>query len=167
MKGNRNIHHRPYIPYNRHSDAARPYICRLVPGADHVTLEWLKKEEGVHYLVIRRRGEENGRRTEITTTTVTENDLSENTEYELFIESPSGLVSNVRPFITSDVPEGATVINYLHPEDKQYAFSGNSDCGKGKCVVSFKRPWMCVCAARLRNSSGGRASVVSAKWCRL
>jgi len=128
MKGNRNIHHRPYIPYNRHSDAARPYICRLVPGADHVTLEWLKKEEGVHYLVIRRRGEENGRRTEITTTTVTENDLSENTEYELFIESPSGLVSNVRPFITSDVPEGATVINYLHPEDKQYAFSGNCLC---------------------------------------
>lgn len=128
MRGSRRIHHRPYIPYNRTADAARPYICRLAPGADLVTLEWLAAEEGIHQLVIRKRGEESGIRLQISEATVTAGGLSENTEYELFIESPAGLVSNVRLFITSEVPEGATVINYLHPEDKQYDFSGNCLC---------------------------------------
>ncbi|MBQ8551533.1 MAG: exo-alpha-sialidase [Clostridia bacterium] len=128
MKGSRAIHHRPYIPYNRLADAARPYICRLAPGADSVTLEWIAKEDGVHRLVIRKRGEESGRRIPITEATVTADKLCENTEYELFIESPTGLVSNVRLFITSQVPEGAVVINYLHPQDTQYDFSGNCLC---------------------------------------
>ncbi len=128
MQGSRKIDHRPYIPYSRPYDAARPYICRMAPGADFLSLEWLKKEEGVHQLVIRKRGEKSGRAVSVKETSVTVSELSKNTEYELFIEAPSGLRSNVRLFITSEVPEGATVINYLHPEDKQYEFSGNCLC---------------------------------------
>ena len=55
-------------------------------------------------------------------------DLSENTEYELFIESPAGLKSYVRLLKTSPIPEGTTVINYMHPEDTQYDFSGYCLC---------------------------------------
>lgn len=139
MKGSRKIHHRPYIPYNRVADAALPYVCRLAPGADFVTLEWLAKEDGAHQLVIRKRGEELCSRTRITESAVTVDGLSENTEYELFIESPTGLISNVRLFITSAIPEGTTVINYLHPEDKQYDFSGN-----------------CLCSPSLVRTKGGR-----------
>ena len=128
MKGSRKINHRPYIPYNRPADAARPYICRLAPGADFVTLEWIAKEEGAHQLIIRKRGGEVVRRVSVTEATVTVGELAPNTEYELFIESPVSLASNVRLFITSDIPEGTTVINYLHPEDKQYDFSGNCLC---------------------------------------
>ncbi len=128
MKGSRKINHRPYIPHNRMADATRPYVCRLAPGANFVSLEWLAKEAGVHQLVIRRRGEEAGNRIPITEACVTADGLAEHTEYELYIESPTGLVSNVRLFRTSDVPAGATVINYLHPEDKQYDFSGNCLC---------------------------------------
>ena len=128
MKGSRNIHFRPYFPYNRQSDAARPYICRLAPDADSVLLEWLAREEGTHTLFIAKLGEDPLYHQSIKPGIVRAMGLEEGNEYELFIESPSGLRSNVRLIRTSVVPEGATVINYLHPKDKQYDFSGNCLC---------------------------------------
>jgi len=139
MKGSRKIDHRPYIPFNRPKDATRPYICRLAPGADFITLEWLAKEDGEHTLVIRKRGEEAERRIAISSSGVRADGLIKNTEYELFIESPSKAVSNVRLFVTSEVPDGATVINYLHPEDKQYDFSGNCLCSPSLVRLSSGR----------------------------
>ena len=129
MRASRKINHRPYVPFNRKADAVRPYICRMVPGPDFITFEWIAREEGTHTLTVKKRGEDvTVRQMSITDPVVTADGLSKNTEYELFIESPSGQMSNTRLFCTSEVPQGMTVVNYLHPQDTQYAFSGNCLC---------------------------------------
>jgi hypothetical protein len=54
--------------------------------------------------------------------------LKSDVDYELYVEAENGLKSNLRLARTGAIPEGAVVINYLHPEDGQYDFSGRFLC---------------------------------------
>lgn len=128
MKGSRYIHHRPYIPPNRPFDKTRPYICRLAPLADAFDLEWLRREEGVHTLFISKRGENTYREIALNASAIRVDGLENSTEYEFYIESPTGIKSNTRLLLTGTCPEGTSVINYLHPDDAQYDFSGRYLC---------------------------------------
>ena len=127
MRGSSHVNHRPYIPHNRSEEKKNPYICRLAPFATGFTLEWFDHfDSGEHTLYyVRRWGDKTLHSMPLTHSVVTVEGLEEHVEYDCYIESSKGHRSFVRPLRTDTPPKGCTVINYIHPEDNQYFFSGH------------------------------------------
>lgn len=123
MKGYNLWSYAPYKPLL--SDVGDIYICRVVPYENSIHFEWLKKD--LEYSVfLRRRGEEKFEF--FGTTTENEYDilnLETETEYEFYVESGQKK-SRIRLARTGKYV--GTVVNYLHPEDKAYSFSGKFLC---------------------------------------
>ncbi len=101
--------------------AGEPYICRVVPSENAIHFEWLGekndyrvycrvRETGEYSLV----GETDGTEFDIT-------GLETETDYEFFVSYGENR-SRIRLARTGFVV--GTVINYLHPDDKAYTFSG-------------------------------------------
>lgn len=125
MRGSNLIHKRPYIPPTKRENYYGPYICRLAPFENGFEFEWLDNYcLGKHTLYYCIRGKEEKINLPIEDTVVKVEGLLSNQEYEFYLESESGRRSNTRLVRTGIVPEGSTVINYLHPQDSQYDFSG-------------------------------------------
>lgn len=125
MRGSSKIYHRPYRPLNRRDEVYVPYICRLAPGETDAEIEWFNNGcGGEHKLYYGIRGDKSKSVLMISDNTVCLENLEKETEYEFYIEAENGGVSGTRIFRTGAVPEGCAVINYLHPEDKYYDFSG-------------------------------------------
>jgi len=125
MKGSSKINHRPYRPINRFKEVNMPYICRLAPYETYVEIEWFNNgsnEEHTLFYGVR----ENDKKTAITVNvgTVKIENLLKDTDYEFYIEAPNGDRSETRFFRTGEIPNGCSVINYLHPEDPYYDYSG-------------------------------------------
>lgn len=109
-----------YKPYKAPlSNVGDPYICRLAPSENAIHVEWLgnggqvffrKRNEGDYALA----GETEGNELDIT-------GLETDTDYELYV-TRNGSKSRVRLF-RAGKGVGVTV-NYLHPEDNAYCFSG-------------------------------------------
>ena len=127
MKGYNRWNYHPYQPLDEPEALERPYICRLEPGERELLVEWFDptgagdvrlcytlRDSGVwkscpaERRLCRLEGLEPGR------------------DYELYLENGRGVRSNCRLARTGAVP--GKVINYLHPEDHQYAFSGQYLC---------------------------------------
>lgn len=126
MKGKSSWNERPHI--NPHDDPYALTICRLAPTETEIIVEWLdKKEEGKYILEWRpmyandewTRLEVNGYEAKI-------EHLTPWREYEIRVGRINGEKSKKRMFRTAPVP--GVVINYLHPHDMQYAFSGHALC---------------------------------------
>lgn len=127
MKGHSQWHYRPYARLNRLETLDRPYICRLAPGRDSVEFEWLDRGcGGVHFAQVRRRGEEGWTRLPLAAPAAAIPGLLPGTDYELCVVRGDGVSSGVRLARTGAYP--GTVVNYLHPDDEAYAFSGRSLC---------------------------------------
>lgn len=127
MRGNSHWNHRPYLPPDKQNKAAAPYICRLIPrlngaeaeladGAEGVTLFWRK--------LWNEQGKWNSIKAESPKTVI--DGLESDSEYIIYAEDDNGNRSNERKFLTGDIPW--TVVNYLHPHDGQYEFSGRFLC---------------------------------------
>ena len=123
MKGQNTWSYPVYVPLLW--DRGDFYICRLAPGKDSIHLEWMPcGEEAAVY--IRRSGEEDfslagsARENEYDIT-----GLEPHTDYALYVAAgeKKSLVRLVR---TGEAV--GTVVNYLHPEDPYYAFSGQYLC---------------------------------------
>ena len=127
MRCNNNICHRPYAsPIAKEST---PYICRLAPAENTILLEWFDRGEDFGYTLYWSVRDESCRSScKVLPGTVTIENLLPDTDYELYIESESGRRSRVRLARTGAIPTGTSVINYLHPEDEQYLFSGKFLC---------------------------------------
>lgn len=124
MTGCNTWSYRPYRPLL--TDVGDPYICRVAPGAREIELEWLNdggQSCGVYY---RRRGQG-----EFLLSGTTRHNrwvisgLEDGQDYELYVSRGDGR-SRVRLARTGAV--FGTVVNYLHPEDEAYAFSGRYLC---------------------------------------
>jgi len=126
MKGKIRWDERPHI--NPHGDPTAITICRLAPTQTSVTVEWLDpKNEGSYRLFLRPMyTAESWTKYEVTGCEKTLDGLTPWREYELYIMGQNGEKSRKRIFRTAPVP--GTVINYLHPHDTQYAFSGRALC---------------------------------------
>ncbi|HEY8443781.1 MAG TPA: exo-alpha-sialidase [Clostridia bacterium] len=111
--------HRPYIPY--HWDSGSPYIRRIAPFADRIELEWVNGECDQAYLVVQEKGKEEIKRYAL-------NDYKasfpavENAEYEFYIELSNGKKSKSR--LARAVNFEGVAVNYLHPQDSAFEFSG-------------------------------------------
>lgn len=123
MKGKNTWSYAPYQPLLWNGGDI--YICRLAPGEDNIHFEWLGDWGSVSVYVRERGAEEfsfvgtaSGNSYDIT-------DLAPEADYELYISSGEAK-SRVRLARTGKTV--GTVVNYLHPEDKAYNFSGRYLC---------------------------------------
>ncbi len=124
MKGYNFWSYRPYKPFLR--EMGDIYICRLAPSESSVHLEWLDIGAEEYTVFYRKRGD--GDFTPYASTKTAELDISgleESTDYELYVSSDEkkSLVRLARTGKTV-----GTVVNYLHPDDEAYSFSGRYLC---------------------------------------
>ena len=129
MQGIKNWSHQPYRPYNKIDEASRPFICRLAPGRDNIELEWLVKAGPDSLLLFwrKRDSQEAWQKAPVPEKTFCLTGLEVATDYEFYLlRQPDQAKSALRYARTGPVP--GTVVNYLHPYDKLYDFSGHSLC---------------------------------------
>ncbi len=128
MKGQAAWSYHPYR-FDR-QDLPSLHIVRLAPGRDDLTFEWLWSGEGpapevVHATVCR---PEDGwtQTAEVRERTGVIRGLCADSDYELTLEcaGPGGPAK--RLFRTGEIP--GRVVNYLHPQDPCYQFSGRFLC---------------------------------------
>lgn len=115
----------PYRPFLK--DVGDIYICRVAPSKSTVAFSWLPLEEAAEYTVhYRKRGEESfltWGRTARTDCEIT--GLLCDTDYE-FCVTCGEKRSRIR---LARCGEGiGNTVNYLHPDDEAYAFSGRYLC---------------------------------------
>lgn len=130
MKGNNAWQYHPYTRLIERSKQRLPYICRLAPQGDFCQLEWMDAGCGGPHTVcwweVGREPEAASRPAE--GPAVRLEGLAPQREYAVQVrrtEAPEE-ASDVRRFRTGAVP--GTVINYLHPKDDIYSFSGHCLC---------------------------------------
>ncbi|NLM79193.1 MAG: exo-alpha-sialidase [Ruminococcaceae bacterium] len=120
----------PYRPYHQQEEACMPFICRLAPGHDSIELEWFDRGDAPdgHQLCWREReGKWPWRSCACTERVMQLKGLHEDCDYELQVLRRDGSGSSaVRLARTGTVP--GQVVNYLHPQDPVYAFSGRALC---------------------------------------
>ena len=111
-----------YIPY--HLDR-RLSIDRIVPDAHSVSLFWWGGEAPWTVSIRIKGSEDVWNRIETREPNVTIRNLTENEDYEFFVESKNerSEVGYARAGFAPGI-----VVNYLHPEDPKYAFSGRCLC---------------------------------------
>lgn len=126
MKGLTSWSFAPYRPLMW--DVGDIYICRLYPGKGKIGLDWLPLEGAGEYRIFIRPRDSAEAYTVYTTSSTSYliEGLADETDYEFFVEA-NGKKSRLRLARTGFVP-GDTVVNYLHPDDNCYAFSGNYLC---------------------------------------
>lgn len=112
-------------------DTGDIYICRVYPGEGRVSFDWLPLDGVSDYTVnIRRRGDGEYSQYKVSGTSFTLGGLEDETDYEFYVCAKEGTAvrkSRVRLARTGKVP-GESVVNYLHPEDGAYSFSGQYLC---------------------------------------
>ena len=124
MQGQNTWSYRPYRPLL--FDVGDIYICRVAPSANAIHFEWLSIGDVSYDVFFRVRNGENF--IHYGTTTGTEFDitgLETDTDYEFYVAA-GGKTSRVR--LARCAAVFGTVVNYLHPEDMAYAFSGRAIC---------------------------------------
>lgn len=116
--------YKPYRPLL--FDGGDIYICRVAPGADTIILEWLPLHPGAQYAVFCAPAGETPM--EIGQTSACSyhiTGLMPRCDYQIMVACGDKR-SRIRLARTSE-PIG-TVVNYLHPQDRCYAFSGQYLC---------------------------------------
>lgn len=146
MRGQSTWAYRPYTRLCENEKKRLPYICRLAPYETACELEWFDHgAAGAHTVVARLRGD-NKPPVVVPATgpLVRLEGLLPGREYEVYVcraDQPQAQ-SDLRLFRTGDIT--GTVVNYLHPKDKAFAFSGRYLCSpslvktpSGRLVVSM------------------------------
>lgn len=129
MKGNRRVYHKPYYPLRLKEREKLPYIARIAPNKDYFEIEWLDNFcDFGHVLFYGVRGEDKKLSVALSGNVVKIDGLLTNTDYEFYIENGKGEKSLVRYVRTGEIPKNTTVINYLHPDDTYYDYSGRYLC---------------------------------------
>ena len=116
-----------YAPYRPLLDELGDiYICRIAPSENAIHFEWLGGDD--EYTVFYRSKEENGDFSFYRATDKTECDITNlktDTDYEFYVQSGKKK-SRIRLARTGKAV--GTVVNYLHPDDEAYGFSGRYLC---------------------------------------
>ena len=123
MKGTKLWSYAPYSPPLR--DTGGIYICRIVPGETSIHFEWIPGAEN-YAVYYKKREDESFTLAGMTAeSSFTIENLSPDTDYAFYVESgdKKSLVRLARCGKAVGTP-----INYLHPDDEAYSFSGRYLC---------------------------------------
>ena len=116
-----------YLPFHLKQRKNAPYICRIAPFADGFEFDFFDDRENSSYILIwKARGEEAESTKELNAKSGRVEGLLPQTDYAFRVVRDDGVSSTERLVRTGDVPGGA--VNYLHPDDEEYAFSGRYLC---------------------------------------
>ncbi len=130
MKGITSWGYTPYRPYDHAEEATKPFICRMAPYEDRVEIEWFDKGSNCEHELRYRRMESTDEwiTMPVNETCLTVSNLEIDTDYEFQLARlcEDKAESAVRYARTGAVP--GKIVNYLHPQDTIYAFSGRSLC---------------------------------------
>lgn len=129
MKGVTSWNYHPYRPFHRADEGQRPFVCRLAPELNGVELEWFDHGwDGPHEVAYRKRKSYDlWMYVEADSPVVRIEGLDSHTDYELRIERCGDDGCSALRYVRTGEYPGA-VVNYLHPEDELYAFSGRALC---------------------------------------
>ena len=124
MRGTETWSYRPYKPF--FYDVGDIYVCRIAPGKSRIHLEWLNDEAATCEVFCRVRGSGEFRSAGVTDGCEWDIEgLCDQTDYEFYVVSGTRK-SRVRLARTGEAI--GTVVNYLHPDDEAYSFSGRYLC---------------------------------------
>lgn len=124
MKGLNTWSYAPYRPFLY--EVGDIYICRVAPDENEIHFEWLSRDGESYKIFCRKRGEEKFVLIdEVTVGEYTIKNLESEVDIEFFVQSTSGK-SRIRLARTGKAI--GTVVNYLHPDDEAYSFSGRYLC---------------------------------------
>jgi hypothetical protein len=127
MKNANNWSYSHYLPLHERERAQSPYICRIAPHFDGFDFDFMDVISSAEYRLIWRERDSNETHTvDLNTTSGSISGLTPDKDYAFRVERDDGISSTERLVRTGKVP--GTVINYLHPEDREYAFSGRYLC---------------------------------------
>lgn len=124
MKGHSLWSYAPYRPLL--TEVGDIYICRVVPSKNAIHFEWLQ-ECGTEYEVFYRKKDEGDFifYDKAISDNCTICDLETDKDYEFFVKHDDKK-SRIRLARTGEAV--GTVVNYLHPDDNAYSFSGKYLC---------------------------------------
>ena len=124
MKSHKNWSYTPYRP--PFIEVGEPYICRVAPAAHSIELQWLPCGAQTYTVFCRKRStEEFSPMLTTTSDNAVLEGLCEGCEYEFYVQAGDKR-SRIRLALCAEPFN--TVVNYLHPEDEAYAFSGRYLC---------------------------------------
>lgn len=135
MKATLNWNYDRYLPLHERERMAAPYVCRIAPfeaGFSFDFLDFAQKnadfdEKNTKYSVIwRLRDAEETYCAPLEGCSGRIEGLLPETDYAFRVEREDGVCSTERLVRTGAVP--GIVVNYLHPDDPEYAFSGRYLC---------------------------------------
>ncbi|MDI9498649.1 MAG: sialidase family protein [Bacillota bacterium] len=130
MRGNICWNYRPFSRMTEMDIRQKPFICRVAPFATGFDIQWFDngQPDGAHKLVWRvYLTQDEWSELPLSGETARVEGLVEHRDYEFKVVRCDGSAeSGLRLVHTSFVP--GTVVNYLHPEDGTYSFSGHSLC---------------------------------------
>lgn len=124
MKGYNGWSYSPYRPLM--DERGEIYICRIVPDVDRIHFEWLGDPECEYSVYIREKEKITFHKIDITCGNEYDIEhLKTETDYAFYIacENKKSPVRLARTGFCEGI-----VVNYLHPEDRVYSFSGNYLC---------------------------------------
>lgn len=128
MKCYNKWNYRPYVPADRVEEAYAPFVCRLAPTANSITVQWFDNGcDGKHTLYYSEFEGTEEKSVELAEDIVVIDGLIDQTEYKLYVTAENGRSSRIRRFRTGDVPD-KNVVCYLHPDDTVFDFSGRFTC---------------------------------------
>jgi len=124
LRGVTGWQYRPFLPENRAGEKEKPYICRLAPFETGIEAQVL--EPGAALRVREKDTQEPWRTVQTENCTAVVDGLRPDTDYELFAQRDDGARGRLRYARTGFYPD--RMVNYLHPQDENYAFSGRYLC---------------------------------------
>ncbi len=123
MKAHRNWSYETgYVPFDQKNDI---YICQVVPGENKIDLAWYGGEAPWQVLIRERKTWQIATKYQTDRPCISIVNLSADTDYEFYVVSGT-MQSHVGFARTGHAP--GTVVNYLHPKDIKYDFSGRYLC---------------------------------------
>ena len=124
MKGITSWNFTPYVTPLNPQRGNSPYICRIAPGIKKFEFDFIDNGAvGASYtLLLRKREYTTFERIPLDGMSGKVDGLDDERDYEFCVERDDGTRSSVRIVRTGYVP--GLPVNYLHPKDLEYDFSG-------------------------------------------
>ena len=116
-----------YRPFHEKAVLRAPYICRIAPFRCGFEFDFSDNAENASYkLILRKRDSGESEILDLTSFSGRVEGLDNGTDYCFRVVRNDGVTSSERLVRTGEAP--GTVVNYLHPDDPEYAFSGRYLC---------------------------------------
>ena len=116
-----------YLPLHEKVRARAPYVCRIAPLEDGFRFDFKDNAQNAKYrLIWREKDSEDTHILPLNSFSGEVRGLKSYCDYAFRVEREDGTSSTERLVRTGEVP--GVVVNYLHPDDEEYAFSGRYLC---------------------------------------